>query len=301
MRRRGPHMPDSMEMLLDTMCNTFGGIIFIAITMIVLSAMVSDRQKASSQNYQQVRMLEMLESGNKALDAGNRELRASISEVEKRIPANYRELKELRTENRTLEAGMAAANKVAADLESQSKQAVAENEEIKQKSDSRRTSIEEKLHELEVQERDTEVELKSLKAELRNTRERVMRFPVEERVVLKPYWVLLCSNKLYRLGTSIESGNDEVGMEEISPGRVRLLPLNGIRILESNAKKALPVLFADFPGDGHFVYLVTDTESFTALFHTRLYLRQQGIMINWMVNPDYVFQRAASGSYSASY
>ena len=36
-------LPDSLELLLDTMCNTFGGIMFIAISLILVSQMVSKK------------------------------------------------------------------------------------------------------------------------------------------------------------------------------------------------------------------------------------------------------------------
>ena len=34
---RKNHLPDSLELLLDTMCNTFGAIMFIAISIVVIS------------------------------------------------------------------------------------------------------------------------------------------------------------------------------------------------------------------------------------------------------------------------
>src|SRR5215218_408098 len=37
MSRRRRHQPDSLELLLDTMCNTFGGIIMIALLIALLS------------------------------------------------------------------------------------------------------------------------------------------------------------------------------------------------------------------------------------------------------------------------
>src|SRR5215218_10279424 len=44
MSRRRRHQPDSLELLLDTMCNTFGGIIMIALLIALLS------RDASSEN-----------------------------------------------------------------------------------------------------------------------------------------------------------------------------------------------------------------------------------------------------------
>ena len=43
------NLPDSLELLLDTMCNTFGGIMFIAISLVVLSQLVTQQQKAMSE------------------------------------------------------------------------------------------------------------------------------------------------------------------------------------------------------------------------------------------------------------
>jgi hypothetical protein len=51
MSRRRRHQPDSLELLLDTMCNTFGGIIMIAL----LIALVSRDVDADSKNIQSFR------------------------------------------------------------------------------------------------------------------------------------------------------------------------------------------------------------------------------------------------------
>ena len=37
----GRHLPDSLELLLDTMCNTFGGVMFITISMVLMVSAVS--------------------------------------------------------------------------------------------------------------------------------------------------------------------------------------------------------------------------------------------------------------------
>lgn len=46
MGRRRPPPPDSLELLLDTLCNTFGGVLFIGILVVLLMNLAGDREAA---------------------------------------------------------------------------------------------------------------------------------------------------------------------------------------------------------------------------------------------------------------
>src|SRR5574344_1164286 len=48
MNRKKCSLPDSLELLLDTMCNTFGGIMFIAISLIIISQLITKTLRSAT-------------------------------------------------------------------------------------------------------------------------------------------------------------------------------------------------------------------------------------------------------------
>lgn len=58
MSRRRQHQPDSLELLLDTMCNTFGGIIMIALLIALLSRDASSENAATDNSQRQLQSIE---------------------------------------------------------------------------------------------------------------------------------------------------------------------------------------------------------------------------------------------------
>ena len=98
------NLPDSLELLLDTMCNTFGGIMFIAISLIVISQLVSQQQKAMSQEDLSKAAMERLKQKIESVQNENAKLRklalnvtistANISQDKKDAVIRMKEIKE---------------------------------------------------------------------------------------------------------------------------------------------------------------------------------------------------------------
>src|SRR5687767_9075560 len=61
MSRRRQQQPDSLELLLDTMCNTFGGIILIALLIALLSRDASSETAAAQRGENLRRELQSIE------------------------------------------------------------------------------------------------------------------------------------------------------------------------------------------------------------------------------------------------
>ena len=81
MRRRSRAPKDSLDLLLDTMCNAFGGIVLIAILIALLIESPGDESRKSAPSGR-----EALEVSRKARELT--ELEADVSEIEKRWEEN---------------------------------------------------------------------------------------------------------------------------------------------------------------------------------------------------------------------
>lgn len=77
MRRRREDA-SSLELLLDTMCNTFGGVMFIAISLVVVISMVRSASRALEENAP--RKLEQLQQELARLEREAAESRESVEQ-----------------------------------------------------------------------------------------------------------------------------------------------------------------------------------------------------------------------------
>ena len=81
MGRRGKQkLPESLELLLDTMCNTFGGIMFIALSLIIISQIVSKNLNETSPEKRDKETIERLERSIAALQQEISDLKLARTE-----------------------------------------------------------------------------------------------------------------------------------------------------------------------------------------------------------------------------
>ena len=76
MSRAKKELPESLELLLDTMCNTFGGIMFIALALIIISQLVTKQLKEMTPEEIDRKRIEQLNASIKELEAEVKKLRA---------------------------------------------------------------------------------------------------------------------------------------------------------------------------------------------------------------------------------
>lgn len=79
-------LPDSLELLLDTMCNTFGGIIFIAITLIIVSQLAAKSMREMSPEELDRRNIQRMEEQSAELEKQIQELSKRLIEEQFQIP-----------------------------------------------------------------------------------------------------------------------------------------------------------------------------------------------------------------------
>ena len=76
-------LPGSMDLLLDTMCNTFGGVMFIAISMALTISLCQSKLDPAKHEAQAKEQLEQLQEENIQLRKKQQDLDKSVDEDRK--------------------------------------------------------------------------------------------------------------------------------------------------------------------------------------------------------------------------
>lgn len=298
-------LPESLELLLDTMCNTFGGIMFIAISLIVISQLVAKTQQTMTpeeiNEANMVRMERNIEALQQELLMLRKQELEAGSQVEDASPERREVIRELIA---VREKNLQIQN----DIERMEIKSEAERERVKRlKSEAERTDQELAAKRRELREtqrkiadkkQKLETQIAQLEETLGNLQPRKLRFSREVETSLKPYWVLLKENRLYRLGGTGNPRTDEVGLQRHG-NRVRMIPRKGTMLGES-PEAELDFLFRGIDKGACFISLVVDYHSFAALLATKQYLRNRGGLVSWSVNPEFEFIYSDHVSYRAS-
>ena len=198
-RRKANSEVSSLEMLLDTMCNTFGGVMFIAISLLVIiSVMTNDIPKLDEKPVDITALQQEIESLQKIYADLLKELQLKAEEIKLRksdkTREKYQELlllmqlvrenqikcEALKTADKTLTVSILKTGKL---LEEIKKQTVLQEHEL-EKLQQEILTAREKLAKLVEQERNAEE----------------LAFRVMERSDLVPFFMMMHKNMVYPVG-----------------------------------------------------------------------------------------------------
>ena len=112
-RRRGSNTTDSLDMLLDALCNMFGGIIFIALLVAVMSGEQSDQTADAAPPPPTVRSLEV-----KTLTHQLQSLKSQVQELQQDDPNAWQRLELHLAEREDTQATIERLNSIVDDIES---------------------------------------------------------------------------------------------------------------------------------------------------------------------------------------
>lgn len=300
-------LPDSLELLLDTMCNTFGGIIFIAITLIIVSQLAAKSMREMSPEELDRRNIQRMEEQSAELEKQIQELSKRLIEEQFQIPDAPEErrillakLAECKKQNAGLKNRLDALYYQMLKLKREVQLLNKESAELKSDLTRRKKEQQEQNQLLNAEKQRLVKEIAELEEKLKNTPQRKLRFAMEETTYMKPYWVLLKRNRVYRLGDARNPMKGEVSLQFQLGNRLRMKPLSGT-FLGKGSEDELEYLFRSVDKHEFFIYLVTDHDSFSAMLLLKQHLRNTGFKVNWMVNPEYMFVTGASPGYKASF
>lgn len=301
----GRHLPDSLELLLDTMCNTFGGVMFITISMVIMVSVVSKMLTGGSSAELERQMLEeerrriaeleavaeeqnaesqTMQSRSTGYASGDREaveqLRERMREaarLEERHTAQLQELKRLQNEvSRRTAANAAELERInRSELEAQA--ALREQEQ---------------RSELLAQEQE------AIRGQRAEVRPRKIRFAKNEATRLRPYDVILCGDALHRLGVGFDS-SAEVEVRR-NGNTLTLIPVRGIPVSEEIGKAEFSRLFPGFDRNRCFVRCFVHPDSMETFVGLRQMFRAFGMKLEWMITEEYLLFLTDNPKYRVS-
>ncbi len=278
----------SLELLLDTMCNTFGGVMFIAISLVVVIAMVRSVAPVV-ENYTP----DKLEHLQEELAQLEREVGESQRTVERRqelaqllatapMQEELEKLTILAEKKRSLETLKELDEAKLALI--QAEVAAQENTIEKLKSEIGNTS--KALEETEKTRRELEGKLGTLIAKLGSTPMRAMNFKVLRQSSKSPWFLVIRHNKVWQVGPKSVSGqmlpHSDVTSIPLERGvRCELRSDAGVPILlDGKISPELHAILEMIPSDRVPDFFV-DSDSAEAFFLVREQLKAENKMHGW--------------------
>lgn len=292
------HQPDSLEMLLDTLCNAFGGIILIALLVTLIAREAQRTEAATRQGEQDPGLLERRLS--RAEDDLNREeaYRDDLmrQRADPQLAARLRLVEEREFMRRTLEAmqdqGQDAAQRLAsrsasaaAELQDQLQTLLARQETLNRdwtEEQNRHQTLEAAATEARDRAAHAETELRSL-AE-RQTRR--LRLPREHDTARKPWHFIARHGRLYPvhllIGGHKERNTGSILWHAAPDGNELLEPRPEVGLDPAAAGASLGSLFAAIPRDQFYLIFHVYEDSFAAFIRARDAAVSRGFEMTWV-------------------
>ena len=306
MSRAKKELPESLELLLDTMCNTFGGIMFIALALIIISQLVTKQLKEMTPEEIDRKRIEQLNASIKELETEVKKLRAENAD---KAVAKYN----VSAEQKQLIVKIVTAIDDSLDLNSKVSAAgeKIKDERKKAAENRRQIAILEKQKQRKIKDnKETraryskvaaalEREIAELEKSLASSSPRNLRFAKEESTSLKVYRILLQAGTAYRLGNEASPVVGEVTVSK--NGRIAtLIPVRGTHI-GADPEQTLNGIFDNIDKNRYFIMIISDLDSFSTLLAMRQYLRDRGFRATWTVNPEFKFYMVDEVNHKASF
>lgn len=297
MARRTEDDTGSLDMLLDAMCNTFGGIMFVALLLCIMSNMANPDDFRKESSPAQGSAVDAGPIENMRLEGKLQEIEQTLLQVEQAIQG-FQVLAEGQSQQddeKRLEEKLAALRQQLALQEEDLKTAEERLEEAEAQSgamDDEKKALQEKLakaeERLQAAKGETEQE-----GEENQVRQKV-RLPQAQRTDKSPVWIIMRGGKLL-CTQPVEGGsfaqNYDTSLLRVNVGddRAVLMPLPGKGILPGTASRpsaALKTIVNAFKTDGkHFASFAVYPDSFNAFIEARNYLTAQKVDYNWAPMP----------------
>ncbi|MEQ9410973.1 MAG: hypothetical protein RIK87_24895 [Fuerstiella sp.] len=274
-RRATENSSESLELLLDTICNTFGAVIFISILVAVL---VSQSGETSSQDDGQPDA-----AAEAAAEAAIVQTEIQAAQERVRVLAGQLRQQKLVTRRFASEESLALAGLIRQRTEervrlmAQKSEAVKEISAVKAES----VSLQQQFEQQEAMLKAAMAENKRLKQQLNKQQQlsgRTARIPRLRKTDKVPVVYALDDSRLHRVTTAAQTvdnadceRNTKLGVEVITPRA-------GAGVAVENSQPAeIESRFAGLSKDNHFVQVFVSRDSFAAFHPVRDALVHQGL------------------------
>ena len=298
--------PDSLELLLDTICNTFGSIILIAISLVVFVLISKNTVHHESWDEE---MVGSLESDIKAIENEKQEIVKLIKTITTQdcteLDANdYKQAQNrlilLESENQNIAYSNSVQDIKNAELSSELDKIFLDNNSKENDLLSLIDDRNQDLRDLENKKNQIEIAIDSLKDELDKIPRKNIHFANNERTSKDPFWVIIESNKLHRLGEFSEEGTPEVRVNSI--GDISYLyPQNGVSILGDLSTQDVSSLFSRANKNRYFLFFIVNPDSLESFIRIRRHLRSLNYQVNWGIQTSYKLYSTFNPVFNASF
>ncbi len=256
----------SLDMLLDTMCNTFGGVCFIALLIAIISASLP---KDSSENQEEEVVQMAIDEKVDSLSVQRDELVQALK-VQKELLANA-------SENVASQAELDSVRRI---LEDTQQLEALKRERLKLEEEIKKLATKKNYNEREAERlRKLRETLKEQLTSKQYAKKRVVRTPQERELEgYQPITVWLIKGRMYQL-----SNADEVHCKETSEMSWTYTPIKGRGALITE-RYLSSYVFKSWLSNCHgkrFVRIFTDAESFSELRMLLDVVIEKKLQYNW--------------------
>ena len=300
------HIPGSMDLLLDTMCNTFGSIVFIALSL-TLAFFVTRAQSSPSEAIAKIKQeLKEQQEEYLTLEAKRNSLTKKLNSV-KEFSSQYSQTKtelpelvtRLEQDYKDLQREMDVQKMAQTDLDLKMKNLKMENKKIESEIREKSELVTKNSKTLHDEFKRISFIVDELNEQLQRTPEKKLYFAHNERTSRSPYVLLVKNNHLYRLGRNYFQSSREVSVTK-SGNRLLLTGIDG-SLLSSITSSDLQSLFRDFDKTSSFLWIMVHPDSFESFVGFRRLLRKATFPVYWYINTESILYLGNNTSYSASY
>ena len=298
-------MPGSMDLLLDTMCNTFGGVMFIAISLSLaffvsrtLDARKENIEKIKEELRRQKQEQELLETRRESLSKklssmkkNSSQYKQAESDLPEKVTKLAQDQKDLQRENDLAKQDLAELDRKNRQLEKENGKKESEITELT----SRNTDKVDKLRE---EYRKLSFLADQLRSQLERTPKLKFHFSHKEQTKSKPYVIILKGNQLYQLGTEYLVSSREVRVKRYDKTLV-LTPIKGTPVAAVSSANLASVL-GSYSKSTAFLWILVHPDSFENFIEFRRLLRKAAMPIHWYIDTSLVLYLGDS-TYSAGY
>ena len=307
---------DSLELLLDTMCNTFGGVMFIAIALVIISTFIPKVVKNIDDEAPSDRKIQELQTKIESLHQQLKKQQLSISlknELVERFKNSphlddIRKLAALKDENAKLilltdEEKSAATNYMISLNRIKRKTEELDKILTQEKLDIRRLSDDITLLGSEVKKLQQQV---SDFAQVKPRDSREIGLAPLAKTTKTPFIMVLDSDRLYRVndrsgelvfdGKEFLSSNDvklqplfQENKEVPTGASIELLQGKGMHInSQQTTELLLKRIFASVDKDKKFIFMEVNKNSFDSFIKIKKFLRKAGYQLYWFPADKYI-------------
>ena len=298
-------LPESMELLLDTMCNTFGGVMFIAISLALLVFMLHKEYSPEKQNEMDQKTIDLLKEEKQRLNNRYELVKKDIEMLKKEISIKNPVAPELRRAVIDLEQQLRDVEAELENLKNKMTSARRRTDKLKQQNDrmqselnDKKKSISRKLKTLEQRRKHLDTEITLWRKKLTSTPRRYIHFASNKLTNANPYTVLVKNGNVYRLGTNVRRSSSEVRVR-LEGNIVHMTPVHGVSI-DSLTTESVRNMFDSFSRNHHFLWIEVSPESLASFVVLRRMLRANDMPVYWYLEPEFHVVLVRDANYSAA-